>query len=328
MSVLITTFAQLQSVIPTIIGNGDIELYTTYLNDAEDYLANEIVGADLFTDLQETHSGSDNTESKWDKALDLCRNIVALKAYHIAIPFLDLIQTQNGFAVASNSNQAPASKERVKALREGVQNRLNDAIEGLLKFMDDNLDLFTVWSEAPSFTQRYDLLIHSARDFQKYININSSHRFYLAVIPLIDYVEDLHIIPSFSADLIDQIKDEIIEDALTDANEIILKDIKNAVVNLTMAEAIGRLAAQVDPDGVKLNYSMGETSISDVNRNKALSDRYEQQGFFYLRKAIQYMLGHLTDFSAYTSSDVYVDQTAGYAGYTNSESGQTFVAGI
>jgi hypothetical protein len=328
MSNLITTFSQMQQIIPTIVGNGDFDLYKTYRNDAETWLVNDIIGEELFTDIQESHNGSSGVAEKWAKALLLCRNIVALKAYHIAIPFLDLVQTANGFAVTMNANQAPASKDRVKALRNGVLERLNDAIEYLLKFLDDNIITFGAWLDAPSYTQRHNLLLQSARDFQKYLNINTSHRLYLAMVPMIQYVEDMHINSTLSKDLMDQIKAEIMEEELSEPNALILPDLKNAVANFTMSVAIDRMAVQVDPDGIKLSYTIGETSYSDVNRNKVLADKYEQQGMFYLRKVLQYILGHLTSFSAYTESDIYIDQTTGYLGYSNTETDSTFVAGV
>ena len=328
MTNLITTFEQMQLIIPTIIGNGDFNLYSTYRDDAEIYIKNEIIGEDLFTDLLESKSDSGSSSAAWGKALMLCRTIVALKAYAIAIPFLDLVQTANGFAVAMNSTLAPASKERVKALREGVQQRLNDAIESLLKFLDANADIFDAWLEAPSYTQRHNLLITSAKDFNQYLNIKNSHLLYLAMVPMIQYVEDLHICPTISEDLADQIKSEVMEDAISNANSMILSYLKNAVANLTMSVAIDRMAVQIDPDGIKLNYLLGESNYSDVNRNKVLADKYEQQGLFYLRKVLEYILGHLSSFSLYTESDVYIDQTAGYHGYENTESSSTFVAGL
>lgn len=49
-----------------------------------------------------------------------------------ALPHLDLILTDNGFAVVSNSNLAPASRERVAALRERLRLERSDARDLLL----------------------------------------------------------------------------------------------------------------------------------------------------------------------------------------------------
>lgn len=53
-------------------------------------------------------------------------------AAYDALPHLDLILTDNGFAVVSNQNLAPASRERVAALRERLRQERSDARDLLL----------------------------------------------------------------------------------------------------------------------------------------------------------------------------------------------------
>lgn len=54
------------------------------------------------------------------------------RAAYEAIPSLDLILTDSGFAVVSNQNLAPASRERVAALRESLRQQASDARDLLL----------------------------------------------------------------------------------------------------------------------------------------------------------------------------------------------------
>lgn len=56
-----------------------------------------------------------------DDVKDAAEAFVCYSAAYEAIPALDLIATPNGFAVVSNQNLAPASKERVAALRESCR---------------------------------------------------------------------------------------------------------------------------------------------------------------------------------------------------------------
>ena len=58
--------------------------------------------------------------------------VVVCEAYKNAIPSLDLILTPNGFGVVSNSNVAPASKERVYRLLESLETERDTAIRLLL----------------------------------------------------------------------------------------------------------------------------------------------------------------------------------------------------
>lgn len=55
-----------------------------------------------------------------------------LRGAYLAVPNIDLILTPNGFGVVSNANQAPASKERVAALREQLRADGSDAHDTLI----------------------------------------------------------------------------------------------------------------------------------------------------------------------------------------------------
>lgn len=61
-----------------------------------------------------------------------CMAVACLAALYEAIPHLDLVLTPNGFGVVSNQNVAPASRDRVSALRLAVRDSRDDAIDDLL----------------------------------------------------------------------------------------------------------------------------------------------------------------------------------------------------
>lgn len=62
-----------------------------------------------------------------DDGSELLDRAAALRAAYDALPQLDLILTENGFAVVSNQNLAPASRQRVDALREQLRRDKSDA---------------------------------------------------------------------------------------------------------------------------------------------------------------------------------------------------------
>ena len=59
-------------------------------------------------------------------------------AAYEALPHLDLVLTDNGFAVVSNNNLAPASRERVNALHERLREEKSKARDLLLLALSDN----------------------------------------------------------------------------------------------------------------------------------------------------------------------------------------------
>jgi len=108
---LISTIEQFVEVIPTAAGT-EFKAIQPFLNESENQLVGLFIGEDLFS-----YVTSQQTDSRLKS---IFVRLLCLQAYENAIPFADLIQTPNGFGIVSNSNMAPASKERVERLREWV----------------------------------------------------------------------------------------------------------------------------------------------------------------------------------------------------------------
>lgn len=66
-----------------------------------------------------------------DELLSFSYKFVCTSAAYEAIPHLDLVATPTGFGVVSNQNVAPASRERVAALREQLRQQRSDAYDRL-----------------------------------------------------------------------------------------------------------------------------------------------------------------------------------------------------
>lgn len=320
---LITNIDELKSILPTIVGD-DYELYRTYVDEAELYLEKEILGSTLYATVV-----TNKANPTYSSLVKYSRSVIAHKAYHVAIPFLDVVQTNTGFAVTSSGNLAPASRDRVRALRDGIQFRMYDAIEILLRYLDANKSIFTGWATAPYYTTRYDVLVYSAKLMQQYVPIGESHRLYLQIIPNMKYAEDLYIHPLISKDLVIDIKTKIkAGTALSAAYTAIYDDLLNAEANLTIGLALERHAVVIDADKVILNYVAGEKAYLDSNRMAIVAADYIGRGKFYLNKVIAYINANLDDFDEYTGSDVYTDRAAGDSIWENDTDDAIFVGGV
>ena len=104
---IITTLADFIKYIPTAEGT-DWKAISPFLESADAEVQMTLTGTNLYDLIAVLDV---------DKGLHrlLC-NLFCMTAYKNAIPFVDLVQTNNGFAVVNNANQAPASRERVERL--------------------------------------------------------------------------------------------------------------------------------------------------------------------------------------------------------------------
>ena len=112
----------LMTYIPNVVTavEGEKDLFTkmqSHLEIAEAWLEANVVKYD---DIHENES-----------AMTYAKIIVADDAFRRAIPSLDVILTENGFGIVSNGNVAPASRDRINALLDGLQAQVDEAIEAL-----------------------------------------------------------------------------------------------------------------------------------------------------------------------------------------------------
>ncbi|MDR0686904.1 MAG: hypothetical protein LBF79_05565, partial [Dysgonamonadaceae bacterium] len=162
---LITSIKQFQDIIPTASSiELDFREIQTFVEDAESWLCDEILGNDLYVAIEQL-SNTNTTKITLQKA-------VCLRAYDKAIPFLDLVQTSNGFAVVSNSNQVPASKERVERLINWTKSRLATTIDSLFVVCLTNPALNTEWQKHALFHEFTDMVFLTRKEFLTYTDAN------------------------------------------------------------------------------------------------------------------------------------------------------------
>ncbi len=155
---MITTIEDFIRYIPTARGTHfeDIE---PFLLEAESWAKTDIFGNELVEVIQ---------ASVDDDAKRMLNSIVALKAYSAAIPFLDVVQTPNGFAVVNNSNVVPASRERVDKLLQWVNDRLYYHVDSLIEYTSTKSAFMTEWRKSIRFDYLTELLFWTGIGFASY----------------------------------------------------------------------------------------------------------------------------------------------------------------
>ena len=134
MSKLIPNNEILVRFVPNVLKSvqGELALFEkiqSHLEVAEDWLCANFFSAPVLDKI--AVSGYDAT----NKLLHHARIAEVAEAMLHAIPQLDLVLTPNGFGIVSNSNVAPASKERVERLLASLEKMRDDTLQVLLPML-------------------------------------------------------------------------------------------------------------------------------------------------------------------------------------------------
>lgn len=252
------TIEIMKAHIATVVGS-DIEIYKPYLKTAERFLAREIVGSEMmpyFTDEE-------------PELLEHGIAVICHKAYLDAIPFLDLVQTESGFAIVRNEQLTPASVERVKALIAATSERLTECIEDLLEWLELNADseLETVWKGSKTYTLINDNYVRSIRQYREYGEFSGGRLEWIRFRPKLTSARKLRIEPVISRELSEAIIEDLRDDDLPEAYAVILPDLRFA------------LAA----------YAQGN----------------DKEGHDYISRVRAYLIANVDDFEPFKTSAIY-----------------------
>lgn len=166
---LVNTIDDFIKVIPTASGT-EYSAIEPFLIEADNYFLGQLLGVDLLNYIEGL--GATN-------ALKLTYiRLLSFQAYENAIPFADLIQTQNGFGVVSNSNIAPASKERVERLREWVSRQIYINIDLLIQLIYQSAAAMIEWRKFAGFNGLTDCLFLTGEEFSNYTPCQDPKRKY------------------------------------------------------------------------------------------------------------------------------------------------------
>ena len=132
MSVLIPNNDTLLQFVPNVLKSvqGEtllMDKIAPHLEVAEAWLTTTFLGEAVLAKLPSLDANN--------KLLHFFRMAVVAEAMLHAVPQLDLVLTPNGFGIVSNSNIAPASKERVERLLQSLEKMRDDTLSVLLPLL-------------------------------------------------------------------------------------------------------------------------------------------------------------------------------------------------
>lgn len=185
-----------------------------YVQDADTDLKNYFTGNDLYRFIQENAT----VEIK-----DKFSSLICYKAYFMAIPFVDLIETPNGFAVVSNNNLAPASRERVGRLLEWCEKQIANKTDDLIIQFIQSDQMRETWSQTSFFTDFTNCLFFTGFSFASYTKNQANPRkaFLEAKNDLLTWQQNL-IEPAISKNFLDEIFVQLRSNSLTNPNKKIV----------------------------------------------------------------------------------------------------------
>ena len=297
MKGLINDAAEIQKYV-RVAGTFKAASFLPFVLDAQKKYIAPYLGDDLVNSLDDYYnSDTPTTDDDLEALLPYVQNALAKFTLALGAPSFDTILTESGFAIVSNTNLAPASKDRVQNFINSMLELGWNEIETMLRFLEENKEDYDEWVDSSAYTIYTENFIKTAVEFDKIIRIDQSRLRFMQMKPSIDNVEILRIEPVISKDMADDIKSEINSDEeLSEAYAAIIKNIQRAVAYYTMFE---------------------ETK----------EKKYEEKGDSYLAEVKKTIDTTPDDYPLYRDSSCYDSTKTSYSNFENLEDNTFFSMG-
>ena len=216
--------ATLPNMIVEVEGEKSVyEKLQPFIAETERWAKNTFTG-DAVWQLLEQRSDSDTTKQ-------VLQMLVVHDAFARAIPNLDVILTPNGFGIVSNSNIAPASKERVDRLIDSLLDNRDDDIHQLLVELP-KIEGWISTSQGEYFTATLFPTLSISRTLPKPDNYRTRWDYYLFLHEKLVVVEKAVADNYVSPELMSALREEQVSGAAANLRKNVINSLKAVEVML------------------------------------------------------------------------------------------------
>lgn len=213
---LINNLEDFLKCIPTAEGS-EWSALEPFANSADATIKMLLVGSDLYDYVEALEDGHELKTT--------LSNLISAQLYKNAIPFVDLIQTNNGFAVISNTNHAPASKERVERLILWCEQSIGEQTDLLIMQVMNTEAALVEWTKFKGFKTLTNCIFLTGIDFASYSKYSTRADF-LKIKPSLLASQKNDLSEALSIDYVAELVGQIRTNTLTELNEHVVESCK------------------------------------------------------------------------------------------------------
>jgi len=297
----------------TLDANFNFALIKPSIEAAQNTYIKKLIGAEL---LERLLTGIEDDDLNAEESALLLKIKAALAPISV-FSYTDIGNitfTESGMHTLHNENQKPAFEWQVQRFKNTVQDIAYTNFDLLLEFLESNATDFPLWTDSTAYTLYNATLIRTAAEFQLSYNINSSRLVFMALLPKMQYVEDLEIssvLCTYYAELLEK----QIAETLTASDKIILPYLKKAIARLTIAIGLVDLSIEANVFGVIKHESTGTSTYkgfkpADDKSMQLVVVAAEREGRQYLDKVLKIIYADIANYPTFAASPCYVEDSS------------------
>lgn len=269
----------------------------------------------LYNELHQAVTDGAELTPEQKQLLELCRDCLANFAFLLFIPHGLTQVNAAGIHQQQNNTKKPATPEQIQKLEASYATTAYKALDELLEFLEENAPAFAAYDLSAS--RQY--LLHSTRQFARFVNIGGSRRTYIALQPIMGRVEQNLIRKILGPDLYRTLKnyaggdyEPTAEGLSTEALENLLEEVKPLVAYKTIEKGITELALTITETGLHIYSSSSSLALTlklpaDAQRIENLRLEYKAEAEQAEKSLMDYLYKLADTYTQFKESGAYLE---------------------
>jgi hypothetical protein len=307
---LINTIEEIRAYVSVNVSNS-IEIIMPDIISAEKYIK-AALGIDQYNNLNDAYNATNpNLTNDQQLLLEKVQPALANLAYATFITIGQLDISDAGFRIIVGESHKTAFKWQIDDVKQYFLDKGFEAIDELLTFLEGNKTAYPLWTSSDAYSLTREHFINSAAVFTKLYPIKGSRRTFLALLPILKKVEELTIEPAISTPLYEELKAQILTNAVTVDNQKLLRLLQPAVAHLAIARAIPELGLELGEDAVFVREYISTEGKNQKRPSENLLSlkigQAEKDGLTYLKRLTDFLQATASEtlYAAFFTSPVY-----------------------
>jgi hypothetical protein len=316
---LIKEVGELRKFIPATV-TVDLDQLQPFIDNqaTKQRLRKNILGPALFDELKADYDDDNILEDSiyWELLL---RSQMWLANYALlrSIPTGIVNIGNSGINQTVSDSVKPLSPIQVDLLIDSQTDSSDEALEDLLVFLEDNVDTFEDWKDAPSYTLIKEAFIASALEFHEEYAICESRSTFLSFKTFMLEVQRIQIKSILTPDLYDSMIEKIEANDFSEPEQVILPWIRKAIAYLTIYSSIPHISIRITGEGLQVFTRPDRTNTkarttATEKRIDDLKAACKTQGDYYLSLIRNYLIENADEFPNYPQDTTEPNLTGGF----------------
>ena len=282
-----------------------------YIETCENEYIKRLLGIGQYDELVEYYEDHAAPEDHMEDLLKLVQKALINLAYFRAFPILVAKIGDGGVYRSESDKQKSLFKYQEADLKQMFKSDGFNGLDAVLEYLEENILLFPTFALSENYTVFKNSFINTTREFDNCFSIGGSRLVFLKLKKFIYDAENFDILPAIGKTFFDELKDQILNKSVTEANFPVIEFLKNAIAHYAIAKGILHLGVSITDNGVFHQNTTGgqydfkkEASVNpDENHNLIKFSR--DTADHYLALLQDFLNENIADYPTYSASSCY-----------------------